>query len=124
MTTKQKQLIELWAKSIPLSKIVKKGSDLYWEIYRDFGFTGVRENAKYAYDQIRNYRIQVYLLSYGLYKYTVDGIWGPGTRRALNKYFKGPGDNYLFDKLLGFYGLLEDKIDQTIKIKTKYMKKI
>ena len=51
----------------------------------------------------------------GLYKYTVDGIWGQGTERALQKYFQRSEGNYLFDKVLGFYGLLEDKIDQTIK---------
>jgi len=132
--------VKLIEESLNPTGYAKKGFDLYWEIYRDLGFTGVRENAKYAcktateawhqdylgvftalrkvqgykiaaivatmdaigdnypgytHDQIRNYRIQAYLLSFGLYKYTVDGIWGKGTEGALKKYSHRSEENYL-----------------------------
>ena len=146
--------IQLIDKSLNPTGYAKKGFYLYWEIYRDLGFTGVRENAKYTcktateawhqdylgvftalrkvqgyriavivttmdaigndylgytHDQIRNYRIQAYLLSYGFYNCAVDGIWGRGTEGALKKYFQRSEENYLFDKVLNFYGLIEDE---------------
>ena len=57
-------------------------------------------------EQIKNYRIQAYLLSLGLYNSTVDGIYGDGQHRAYMDYLSGIEKNEHLDMILDSYGMV------------------